>query len=394
MSKEIVDRLLTSRPKLIFENSEVAVNDLEDSIEEEIFEEEDLELEEPSLEEELDIPEDEEEEEISEGDSLRCVCGSTNIVKEDGKDICDDCGREINPVTELSEPKLPRVKSKSMKESFYINIDSGKLERAMKSKGYRDSEYLEFIYDVYGLEDGEDFQVGNDHLELGFYKSSPKIQKLKRELGESKSVTNSSERMKESMTNNNDCLRRVLTLWNMGRYSKAMDLCKKCGISNREFAEALVKTFNESQEAELEVIKPEDSRSTLDKNIIRALQEPVTTADKPSIDSAIKEAVIGITKGNSRRNGDYTYTKFTIPNTRVQFSHTVYENGVEEINSIHPYDDADYHWAVKKPSDTTWLVYIHNPGKLIEKISTKDIEKVAKRMADLDAGTKSKMVHN
>lgn len=73
-------------------------------------------------------------------------------------------------------------------ENFQIvSIDPDKLERAMSEEGYDPEGYLEYIYDVYGFEDGQDFQTGNDPLELMFYSDIPKskLNKIKKDLGAS-----------------------------------------------------------------------------------------------------------------------------------------------------------------------------------------------------------------
>lgn len=66
-----------------------------------------------------------------------------------------------------------------------LSIDEEKLEAAMRAKGYDEEEVFEFISDVYGLEDGEDFQTGNG-FELLFREatSREKIDKISKDLGE------------------------------------------------------------------------------------------------------------------------------------------------------------------------------------------------------------------
>lgn len=63
-----------------------------------------------------------------------------------------------------------------------ISLNPKKVERAMKASGYQDDEVLEFLYDKYGLEDGEDYQLGNGDLDFLFYKST-KADKCISELG-------------------------------------------------------------------------------------------------------------------------------------------------------------------------------------------------------------------
>lgn len=66
-----------------------------------------------------------------------------------------------------------------------VVLDEDKLEKAMKKHGYDSDAYFEFLYDIYGIEDGEDFQAGNTGLDLMFYSEDSKVKKLRKELGES-----------------------------------------------------------------------------------------------------------------------------------------------------------------------------------------------------------------
>lgn len=74
-----------------------------------------------------------------------------------------------------------------------------------------------------------------------------------------------------------DILATALRMWNSGKYEKAMNLCKKYGVSDKEFVTHLMDYLKESKKE--------------DENIIRPIQKPISTADKPSIDSSIIEAI-------------------------------------------------------------------------------------------------------
>lgn len=87
------------------------------------------------------------------------------------------------------------------------------------------------------------------------------------------------------------------------------------------------------------------------------------------------------------------YERGTFVRDGVKFSYSIYEDGRRYVQSHHPYDDAEYHWAMSRDG-VTWRIYIQSPGKLVKTLTnTSDVELVADALLDLDAGTQARMVH-
>lgn len=158
---------------------------------------------------------DEDDQYLSESEEVSvtktCECGSTNIIVENGEEICDECGRRYFSTNEMSEPLLPK---KSLEEA----------------EKYTQKEVL--------------------------------IAALK--------------------------------YWNEGKYEKAMQTCKKYGVSEKTFINLLVHSYRESEEVEgedieenFDIVKPD---SKVNGNIIRAIQKPMSTKDKPNISDAVTSA--------------------------------------------------------------------------------------------------------
>lgn len=88
---------------------------------------------------------------------------------------------------------------------------------------------------------------------------------------------------------------------------------------------------------------------------------------------------------------DYRY--MVITHDRQRYSITNYCDGRAYINSIHPYDDADYHWVVAK-GDNYWTFYIGSPGRLACKLHTDDLTLIFEKLAELDKGIRSKIAYD
>lgn len=97
---------------------------------------------------------------------------------------------------------------------------------------------------------------------------------------------------------------------------------------------------------------------------------------------------------------DYTYSNETMDG--VKFSIYEYISGPKagkvQISSLHPYDDAEYHWAVSKDNGKSFTIYIESPGKYVETFMNDSLtyDKVMARLNELDRAKKIKprMVHN
>lgn len=97
---------------------------------------------------------------------------------------------------------------------------------------------------------------------------------------------------------------------------------------------------------------------------------------------------------------EYSYSNEVMDG--VKFSIYEYTSGPKagkvQISSLHPYDDADYHWATSKDSGKTFRIYIESPGKYVETFTNDSVtyDKVMARLNELDRAKKikPKMVHN
>lgn len=91
---------------------------------------------------------------------------------------------------------------------------------------------------------------------------------------------------------------------------------------------------------------------------------------------------------------------------RVKCSAKVYDDGSIWVSTHHPYDDADYHWAVSKDDGIGYKVYIHSPGKFVKSIIMggyddtdeliEQVKEVAKELISLDKSSKisKRMMYN
>ena len=86
---------------------------------------------------------------------------------------------------------------------------------------------------------------------------------------------------------------------------------------------------------------------------------------------------------------DYTYNTFTVDGHK--FSMTDYKDEMKVyIKSIHPYDDADYHWALNRNGGDFYVVYIGSPGKKVDTVFGSK-EKVARKLLELDKNVEPRM---
>ena len=92
----------------------------------------------------------------------------------------------------------------------------------------------------------------------------------------------------------------------------------------------------------------------------------------------------------SYKHTDLGYVKGT------KYTCTVYDDGKVYVKSVHPYDEADYHWAVSYDEGNTFRIYIGNTGKPVEMIddNTDDYSTVVNRLAELDKKIPSRMSYN
>lgn len=86
---------------------------------------------------------------------------------------------------------------------------------------------------------------------------------------------------------------------------------------------------------------------------------------------------------------NYTFNTFTVDGQ--EFSITDYKDEMKVyIKSIHPYDDADYHWALNRNGGDFYVIYIGSPGKKVDTVFGSK-EKVARKLLELDKNIESRM---
>lgn len=86
---------------------------------------------------------------------------------------------------------------------------------------------------------------------------------------------------------------------------------------------------------------------------------------------------------------DYTFDTFVVDGQEFSITDVKDEMKIY-IKSIHPYDDADYHWALNKNGGDLYVIYIGNPGKKVGTVFGSK-EKVAKKLLELDKNVESRM---
>lgn len=239
----------------LFENNNIEDETLVDT-EEEVFEEESVEVqEEPSgtpeenpVLEESSIPE-----------NAICECGSTDFIEEDGKIICNECGRELTNLDESEEANPNKVAA--IKKSLGL-WKSGEYQKAVE------------LYKKYGVSDREFVQV------------------LLHTLRESEELEEDSRSMKCFHYEIISKKTGKVVIQNFGWYSDENSFWKNMNqeYPKSKFIVKMTKPMektNESQAAGVETDKDE----SLNKKIIRAVQEPINTSDRPNLDAAITEAL-------------------------------------------------------------------------------------------------------
>ena len=55
--------------------------------------------------------------------------------------------------------------------------------------------------------------------------------------------------------------------------------------------------------------------------------------------------------------------------------HITEGNGAVYVTSIHPYDDAEYHYAIRKQGTSSWGIYLN--GKLQRRVEGRDGSEIA-----------------
>lgn len=95
---------------------------------------------------------------------------------------------------------------------------------------------------------------------------------------------------------------------------------------------------------------------------------------------------------NTKRNQKFSVNHMINSHQEPKF------NGSWDIKAIHPYDEANYHWARAYDGEKEYKIY--NNRKYIESIKVSDIsldseiEKVAQRLLELDSPVEAKINYN
>jgi len=144
----------------------------------------------------------------------------------------------------------------------------------------------------------------------------------------------------------------------------------------------------------------------IEKNIPDKNSEKVIGALKQPVPDKIKEPKMELDESlftEAVKNYEYIDLGYI---DRVKCGAKVYDDGSIWVNTYHPYDDADYHWAVSKDDGIGYKIYIHSPGKFVKSIvmggyDDKDelisqVKEVAQELISLDRNSKirSRMMHN
>ena len=144
----------------------------------------------------------------------------------------------------------------------------------------------------------------------------------------------------------------------------------------------------------------------IEKNIPDKDSEKVIGALKQPVPDKIKEPKMELDESlfpEAVKNYEYIDLGYI---DRVKCSAKVYDDGSIWVSTHHPYDDADYHWAVSKDDGIGYKIYIHSPGKFVKSIvmggyDDKDelisqVKEVAQELISLDKNSKirSRMMHN
>lgn len=263
MSEEIVRRILSNKKKMLFESTTVSGEDNETLDNDELI----LMSDETSSEEEV-APEETEVVEFNE--EKVCACGSRNIVVEDGREICDDCGRFYDPVNELSEPLLPKDKIEEAEEYTKSEVllsalklwNAGRYEKAMllcKKYGVPEKDFVKLLVRSYK----ESEEIEGDPIEEASHESTSKNFDM--------NAVKSGDTVKFP-------IKGMTEVPVLGKRFKVGWLSGKCTEVNSSTATMLVEDAS--------VLPNEDK---LGSSIIRALQKPVSTSARPQIDAASAE---------------------------------------------------------------------------------------------------------
>lgn len=303
MSIEIVRKLREQRASVLLE-SQADYEDLRNKLAEDEEDPADYPESQEEIGEENDVSPEEQEVSVSESEedeSPVCECGSSNIVEEDGKSICDDCGREVNQKNKLSEDQQQKSVSKSAVLKKALEWwNAGHYQKAValyKKYGVQDKEFAraltgnlnQLVEELVDL-DADDLE---ESLELSI--ATPYVE---RDGSESmRVIINGQEyRYRSDNMSVSDLIKKFMGI-HKHSLGAALQWLKK---NSYVYFNGRTKKFNEcgsveykdklKENEDLEIMKPEEP-SNMDKNIIRAIQKPVSTADKPNLDAAITEAV-------------------------------------------------------------------------------------------------------
>lgn len=92
---------------------------------------------------------------------------------------------------------------------------------------------------------------------------------------------------------------------------------------------------------------------------------------------------------------NYEYIDLGYFKPGVSFSVTKYDDGREYVQSHHPYDFAEYHWALSRDGKL-FTVYIGSPGKKVETFmadENREYNDIVEELLYLDRGVKSSIDH-
>lgn len=228
---------------------------------------------------------------LEESQTRRCVCGGTNFILESNEEVCDACGRKFskNTVRESSPNNSNKIIALRKAVEWW---SVGKYQKAVelyKKYGISDREFARALLGSL-RESEEEINLDADDIDESL-KISPATSFIEKDGEESlRVIINDIEyRYRSESMSVKDLLKKFMGIYKHS-VGSALQWLKR---NSYVYYNGRTKKVTESKEDDsLAFITPEvsTSNSSLDKNIIRAVQKPVSTVNKPGIDSSLSES--------------------------------------------------------------------------------------------------------
>lgn len=229
---------------------------------------------------------------VKEGEDIapkkKCTCGSTNIVTENGQDICDDCGRQVKdaPIKEAT-PNDSQKTAALRKAIEWWSV--GKYQRAVelyKRYGITDREFARAL--VGSLrESEEEINLDADDIDEALT-MSPATAYIEKDGEESLRVLiNDTEyRYRSESMSVNDLLKKFMGIYKHSAGSALQWLKRNSYV----YYNGKTKKLAESEQVAFITPEISPAEDVLGKNIIRSVHTPMSTANKPGFDASLSEA--------------------------------------------------------------------------------------------------------